>query len=257
MGKKIKRPPLEGQVGQYLRSVVLKREAVPDWTAFPFSIPAIRSIEELELDAGVTFFVGENGSGKSTLLEAIAIQAGFGEAGGTKNFVTPSESNELAAAVRLVRGARREQDGFFLRAETYFNIGSLIDALGVTGAYGGVSVHQQSHGEAFLALIKNRFRGNGIYLLDEPEAALSPSRQLTFLAFLHDLLGRASQMIIATHSPIVMSYPNATILRFDGEGIRRVEYRETEHFKITADFLRDPERFHRRLFDPEFSEATE
>jgi predicted ATPase len=237
----------ETKLYRYVRSVELLREKVSAWDEFPFSIPAVRTLEEIDLTADVTFFVGENGSGKSTLLEAIAMLAGFGASGGTKYFPHEDAPHELHRAMRLVRGARREKDAFFLRAETYYNVGKFIDNVANADNYGG-RAHEQSHGESFLAVMKHRFRGNGLYLLDEPEAALSPSRQLSFLTLLHDLVTRRkSQFILATHSPIIMAYPGAKILQFSVEGIRPISYRDTEHYRITRDFLAQPESFFKHL----------
>lgn len=218
---------------------------------YPFSIPSVRTLKTLKLDPKVTFLVGENGSGKSTLIEAIAMAAGFNAEGGTKNFrfrTRPSES-ELHATLRLARGDQRERGGFFLRAESLFNVATLIDELDVVSSYGGVSLHEQSHGESFLALALNRFEGYGLYILDEPEAALSPSRQLAFLRIIDELVrNKGSQFIIATHSPILMAYPKATIYLLTREGMTRVPYEETEHYRITRGFLEDREEYLRHLF---------
>jgi len=199
----------------------------------------------------VTFLVGENGSGKSTLIEAIAVAAGFNAEGGTKSFrfsTRPSES-ALHAVLRLARGDQRERGGFFLRAESLFNVATQIDELDVVSSYGGVSLHEQSHGESFLALALNRFEGYGLYILDEPEAALSPSRQLAFLRIIDELVrNKGSQFIIATHSPILMAYPKATIYLLTGDGMTRVLYEETEHYRITRGFLEDREEYLRHLF---------
>jgi predicted ATPase len=243
----------------YLRAVRLVRDSVRDFTVYPFSIPSIERLDELELDGKVTFLIGENGSGKSTLIEAIAVLAGFNAEGGSKNFRFGTRRSEscLHELMRPVRGHRRPRDGFFLRAESYFNVGTEIERLDeepfggppIIDSYGGVSLHEQSHGESFLALATHRFRGHGLYILDEPEAALSPQRQLTLLSIVHELVEhRASQFIIATHSPILMAYPNALIYRLAATGIERVVYEDTEHFRITRDFLASPERFFKRLF---------
>ncbi|KYF84368.1 AAA family ATPase [Sorangium cellulosum] len=237
--------------GGFIRSVQLLRERVEDFSRYPFSIPAVRALEELALDPKVTFLVGENGSGKSTLIEALALLAGFNAEGGSKsfNFATRRSESELHAAMRLVRGARREKNGFFLRAESFFNVATQVDELGATQFYGGTSLHEQSHGESFLALVKHRFKPESLFFLDEPEAALSPARQLTLLAHMHELVERGrSQFIIATHSPIVLAYPGATIYRLSEDGIAEVAYEETEHFALTRDFLLHRERFFRELF---------
>src|SRR6266542_1306349 len=224
----------------YLKSVQLRRESVPSFEAYPFCIPAIRALHTLNLDPAVTFFVGENGSGKSTLVEAIAVAAGFNAEGGSKNFnfATRSTDTELHEHVSLVRGTKRERDGYFARAESLYNVATQVDDLGVSG-YGDRSLHAQSHGEAFLALAMHRFRGNGLYILDEPEAALSPSRQLSLLVIVDQLVReRASQLIIATHSPILMAYPEARIYLLGAPSgvIETIAYEDTEHYQITRDF---------------------
>ncbi len=237
---------------QFLRAVTLLRDRVEDFDAYPFSIPAIRALDTLDLDPRVTFLVGENGSGKSTLLEAIAIACRFNPEGGSVNlnFATRASESSLHEYLRIVRGAARPRDGFFLRAESYFNVGTELEQVTTLADYGGVSVHEQSHGESFLRLVKHRFGGDGLYLLDDPEAALSPSRQLSFLTLLDDLVRRRrSQFVIATHSPIIMAYPGATIVQLDADGLRTVAYEDTEHFRITRDFLAAPEAFLRHLMD--------
>jgi predicted ATPase len=213
-------------------------------------IPALRNVREIVFRTPVTFFIGENGSGKSTLIESIAIAAGFNAEGGSKNFrfetVRREEEDRM---VGLTRGPRRESDGYFLRAESFFNVATEVDRLGVTRGYGGKSLHQQSHGESFLSLVLERFSGDGLYILDEPEAALSPSRELSLLARMHDLVsGRGSQFVIATHSPIVMAYPGATIYLLDADGMREVAYEDTEHYQVTRDFLTQRERMLKVLF---------
>ena len=243
----------------YLRAVRLLRDEVAAFDAYPFSIPAVRALDELTLHPKVTFLIGDNGSGKSTLIEAIAVLAGFNAEGGSKNFrfSTRSSESELHRFMRPVRGISRPKDGFFLRAESYFNLGTEIERLDrepgrggpIIDGYGGVSLHEQSHGESFLALANHRLRGHGLYILDEPEAALSPQRQLSLLAIMHDLIeNMRSQFVIATHSPILMAYPKAMIYRLGGAGIERVAYEETEHYQITRDFLNAPERFFKTLF---------
>jgi predicted ATPase len=228
----------------YLRGLRIERSGVPSFDKYPFSLPAVRHLGEITLRAPVTFLVGENGSGKSTLLEAIAAAWGFNPEGGSRNFLfatRPSESG-LHEHLRLVRGHRRPGDGFFLRAESFYNVATEVDRLGLASAYGGRSLHEQSHGESFLAVFMDRFYGGGFYLLDEPEAALSPSRQLSVLTRMHDLVLQQSQFLIATHSPILMGYPGADILLLEDDGIRHVEYEETEHYFITREFLLQRER---------------
>jgi predicted ATPase len=223
-----------------LLSIALLRDKVADWLAYPFLIPAIRTLEKLEIRSRVCFFAGENGSGKSTLLEAIAEHYGFGQQGGSRNFhsetrVSPQGIALLSKALR-VAFTKRTGQGFYLRAESFFNVASEVDRMAKEdpgadpfGPYGGVSLHQQSHGESFLALLENRFRRKGFYVLDEPEAALSPRRQLTMLAVVRNLLrdNDEIQFLIATHSPILLAYPGAQILSFDDGAIHEVSYRET------------------------------
>lgn len=254
----------------YLRAVRLVRDSVPDFKVYPFAIPSIQSLDELELDGKVTFLIGENGAGKSTLIEAIAVLAGFNAEGGSKNFRfgTRRSESSLHQFMRPVRGHRRPRDGFFLRAESYFNVATEIEQLDaepaytrsksrIIDSYGGVSLHEQSHGESFLALATHRFGGQGLYILDEPEAALSPKRQLSLLSIIHDLVEeRASQFVIATHSPILMAYPNARIYRLGSNGIEQVAYEDTEHYRITRDFLNSPERFFKTLFERPKSDGT-
>lgn len=236
----------------YIREIKLRRDKVASFDRYPFSLPGIRGLSSLPLHPAVTFFVGENGSGKSTLLEAIAVAWGFNPEGGTKNFrfQTRSSHSVLHEHLTLVKGISRPKDGFFLRAESFFNLATEIERLDaepafgppIINSYGGRSLHEQSHGESFLALMMNRFGGHGLYILDEPEAALSPTRQLALIARLHQLVELRSQFIIATHSPMLMSYPNAHVHQVTSHGIERVEYRATEHFTVMKRFMNDPER---------------
>jgi predicted ATPase len=224
---------------QYIAEIRLRREDVPSFDRYPFALPAVRHLDALQLHPQVTFFVGENGSGKSTLLEAIAVAWGFNPEGGTKNFSfgTRVSHSELERYLRLSKGFPAPRDGFFLRAESFYNVATEIERLDaepaagarVIDSYGGKSLHEQSHGESFMALLLNRFGGKGLYILDEPEAALSPQRQLAVLSRIHDLVMDDSQFIIATHSPILMAYPNATIYSLAIDGIKKLDYYETEH----------------------------
>jgi predicted ATPase len=244
----------------YVSEIRLKREAVDSFERYPFSLAAVRNLECLQLHPSVTFFVGENGSGKSTLLEAIAVSSGFNAEGGSKNFRfgTRDSHSELHRFLRLARGHPRPRDGFFLRAESFFNVATEIEKLDaepgmgppIGPSYSERPLHEQSHGESFFALLLNRFYGEGLYLLDEPEAALSPSRQLSVLTRIHDLVQEKSQFIIATHSPILMAYPDAYIYSFSMQGIERIAYKDTEHFRITRDFLSNPQRMLNVLLAP-------
>ena len=234
----------------YLLRAELLWDLVKDRSAFPFTLPVIKRLKEIEFHPKVTFLVGENGSGKSTLIEAIAVAWGFNAEGGSKNFnfKTHISHSDLHQYVRLSRSARRAKDGFFLRAESYFNVATEIEKLDQEPAnsppiidyFGGVSLHGQSHGESFFALLENRISGNGLYIFDEPEAALSPSRQMSMLTRMHDLISNKSQFIIATHSPILMAYPDAWIYQIGAKGLDRVAYEDTEHYQVTRDFLNRP-----------------
>ena len=243
----------------FLIRATLRRDKVMSFSDYPFSIPAIGGMDFIEFDRPVTFFIGENGSGKSTLLEAIAIGMGLNAEGGSRNFrfATRESHSNLSNHLRLARSVRRPRDSYFLRAESYFNVATEIEALDrepafappIIDSYGGKSLHEQSHGESFFALFLNRLRGNGLYFFDEPEAALSPTRQLAFLSRLHDLVKDGSQFLIATHSPILLAYPDAAIHVLDDGPPRRIEYRDTEHYGVTRTFLNDTERMLDILLD--------
>ncbi|HEX7712710.1 MAG TPA: AAA family ATPase [Bacillota bacterium] len=233
---------------QYIRSIELNRAGVPSFREYPFALPAVRNLDALPFHPKVTFFVGENGSGKSTILEAIAVAYGFNAEGGTRNFNFSSRAthSELNQYLKLIKGVKRPRDGFFLRAESFYNMATNIDDMDaepsgappVIDSYGGRSLHEQSHGESFFAVFQNRFGGRGLYILDEPEAALSPSRQMAILSRMHELVSQDSQFIIATHSPIIMAYPDAWIYQIREE-IKLVKYEETENYRITKAFLND------------------
>ena len=237
----------------FLRAVRLKsREGL----GYVSRIPAVRHLSRLEFPAQVTFFVGENGSGKSTLLEAVAVAMGFNPEGGTLNysFSTSDTHSKLYEALTLERGIRRPKDGFFLRAESFYNAATYLDELnrempGIYNSYGGKSLHAQSHGESFMALCLNRFGGKGIYLLDEPEAALSPQNQLALLSRICQLASEGSQFIIATHSPVLMACPGAVIYTIDEDGFHETPYRETEHYQLVRAFLENPERMLKILLE--------
>lgn len=226
----------------YLQRVYFHPQKTLDPHTYPLTIPAINDIEKIRFHPDVTFLVGENGSGKSTLLEAVAIAMGFNPEGGSRNFnfSTRDSHSRLSDSLRIVKGIKRPRTGYFLRAESFFNVATEIENIDpglIQLAYGGVSLHQQSHGESFMAL----FGANGFYLLDEPEAALSPTRQLNALARIHQLVNAGCQFIIATHSPIMLAYPNSVIYQFDENGIQQVAWQDTEHYQITRQFLNNPQ----------------
>lgn len=235
----------------FLRRITLLKEKIEDFKTYPFSIPAIKGLDTLDFVKEVTFFVGENGSGKSTLLEAIAYQCGFNTSGGGRNNSYDVDSSQAALGdyIRLSWLPKVTQ-GFFLRTESFYHFASHLDQIARDDptfnyrGYGGRSLHHQSHGESFLSLFLNRLRVKGIYLLDEPEAALSPARQLAFMRIIHQLVrGGNAQFIIATHSPILLGYPNARIFTFDSSSIESILYEDTEHYQITKGFLDKTERY--------------
>lgn len=265
----------------FVRGVRLRRDSVPRSAAYPFSLAAVQQVERLRLGRGITFFAGENGTGKSTVLEAIAILLGFNPEGGSTELrfeTVPGSSSSLHQHLELVPLGGDADDGFFVRTEGLFNLATEVDrqdeemeeiarevrrrsGVVMTGYRplsnrygGGRSLHRQSHGEAMLALLNNRLGGGGVYLLDEPETALSPLRQMALLSVMHRLARSGSQVIIATHSPILLAYPGARIYRFDEDGIAETEYEETDAYRVTRDFLDHRERSLRTLLRAEGEE---
>ncbi len=232
--------------GLYVREMSL-REAIPG-SPYYADLPVVRHLmrQPLRFTRPVTFLVGENGVGKSTLIEALAAALGFNPEGGSRNFrfSTADSHSGLSGYLRVVRGPVAPRDGFFLRAESFYNAATYLDEMGYEALepYGGRSLHQQSHGESFLALVENRFFGRGLYILDEPEAALSPMRLMRLMCLMHALAENHSQFIISTHSPILMTFPDSEVMEISGQGIRSVPYRETEHYQVTRRFLEAPER---------------
>ena len=246
-------PPATKAPDAFVRSVVLKRDEVDDFDAYPFSIPAIRRLDELPMDPHVTLFAGENGSGKSTLVEAIAVAAGFNAEGGSRNMTVSTRASHsvLHKHLRLVRGTRRPRNGYFLRAESFFNVATHVEEIGgpAVASHGGRSLHAQSHGESFISLVKNRFGPNGLYVLDEPEAALSMRGNLALMRRMHDLVAEGSQFIVSTHSPILLGYPGAKIYVLSDDGIAETPYEDTEVFELTRSFLGDRAQFLHHLFE--------
>jgi predicted ATPase len=241
----------------YLIRASFRPDADLDYDTYPFNIPSVQELGNFDFHPNVTFFVGENGTGKSTVLEGLALALGFGSEGGTRNvqFKTADSVSPLHDALRLARGVPKPKDGYFLRAESFFNLATYMDETGYLEGYGGRSLHRQSHGESFMAVLLNKLRGDGIYLLDEPEAALSPNRQLAALRAIHQLVEDSSQFIIATHSPILLAYPHARIIQFDRSGISEIAFEDTEHFAVTKDFLNNyPRRLDQLLGDEEEGE---
>ena len=225
----------------YLLHAGLRSDVRLDFDSYPLNIAAVREIGSIRFHPSVTFLVGENGSGKSTVMEALAMALGFSAEGGTRNtrFTTTSAAaSNLDDLIYVARGTPAPHDSYFLRAESFFNVASYFDSIGDERP----SLHAQSHGEAFMTVLLERMRGQGLYLLDEPEAALSPSRQLAALRAIDELVHGASQFIIATHSPILLAYPHARILQFDASGVSEIAYEDTEHFVLTRDFLNHHER---------------
>jgi len=239
--------------------VTLNWERADNRNTYPFNIPALVNCASLDTNHNVVFFVGENGTGKSTLLEAIAYQCGFGIGGGDRNYdIGLSDESVRLATILTLSWMPKINQGFFLRAETFFDFAKHLDerskdpyagGRGVYNAYGGKSLNQQSHGEAFLSLFVHRFGGKSLYILDEPKAALSPQRQLAFLGIMNDLeMADRAQFIIATHSPILMAYPGAQIYECNEDGIIPIDYEETDHYRLTKAFLDNPDRFFKQLF---------
>lgn len=230
-----------------LIELYFQKENVVNFARYPFNLPFFKTTDKMRFHPQVTFFVGENGTGKSSLIEAIAILSGFNPEGGSRNFnfTTRASHSQLHRYMQTSRGVNRHKDGFFLRSESFYNLATSIEKMDenpeggpkIIDSYGGKSLHEQSHGESFWALFLNRFSGDGLYILDEPEAALSPTRQMAMLLRMHELVQQNSQFIIATHSPILIAYPNSIIYEFTDQGVQVKTYRETELFNVYKNFF--------------------
>jgi predicted ATPase len=236
----------------FIRQIRLDHTA--DTHRYPFTLPVVRHLikHPIDLTKPITFLVGDNGAGKSTLVEAIAVAAGFNAEGGSQSFrfATRATESSLGDHLTLSWGTRKPRTGYFLRAESFYNVATEIDRIGdgILASYGGKSLHERSHGESFIDLMTHRFGGRGLYVLDEPEAALSVKGCLTVLRRMHELVDEGSQFIIATHSPILLAAPNATIMEIT-DTIDEVPYDAAEPVALTRNFLGEPDRFLRHLLD--------
>ncbi len=232
----------------FIQQLRLKKEDIEDFKRYPFNIPFVEHLDALEFDTPVTFIVGENGVGKSTFIEALAISCGLNPEGGTQNFNFSTRGTHSCLHEYFVINhfQRKCETKFFLRAESFYNVASEIESLGVSG-YGNTSLHACSHGESFLQLIENRFTPNGLYILDEPEAALSPTRQMTLLCLINELVNKGCQFIIATHSPILISYNRGKILDISNN-FQEVKYEDTEIYQTYKMYLDNPQMMQERLF---------
>jgi predicted ATPase len=239
-------------IGGRLIEIEVLWNQVEDRTVYPFNIPAIASIESLDLDWPVTFLVGENGSGKSTLLEAIAVGAGLNPEGGSRNlqFSTNATHSPLHAHLQLSWHGRHKR-AFFLRAESFYNLAtSYAKVFRIDPPVKDLAdIHEQSHGESFLHAVARHSGSQGLYLFDEPESALSVRGQLALLRHMHDAVNKGSQFLASTHSPILMAFPEARIFQMTDDGPVPMKYRETDQYQLTRDFLQDPGQFFRHLFD--------
>lgn len=234
-----------------LCSITIALDEQADTTIYPFCVPIIKATNYITFTKPVTFFIGENGAGKSTILEGIANNIGLGTEGGSKNiqFTTTSAQQSLGHYMHL-SWSHKPYDSYFFRAESFFNVANYLDSIGGNKPYGDKSLHHQSHGESFFSFFSNRLGDNGIYLLDEPEAALSPQRQLALLRIIHSLVKQnTAQFIIATHSPILLAYPDATIYSCDNEKLQEIAYTQTDHYQITRNFLNNTELYLKNILD--------
>jgi len=240
----------------FIKKIIINKSKIHA-NSYLANLDFIKRITELKFHSSVTFLIGENGAGKSTLLESIAIKYGFNAEGGTKflNFSTRDSYSNLHEFIQIYKGYISPDNHFFLRAESFYNVATKLDeidkndsrGLSLLPLYGGKSLHEQSHGESFFALFMHRFGDNGLYILDEPEAALSPNRQMALLTRMHELVEQNCQFIIATHSPILLSYPNSIIYEINDDGLEEVKYEDTEIFTTTKYFLNNYKKMHDTL----------
>ena len=235
---------------QFIQSVRFEWDRLDDYS-YVREIEALRGLREIEFPSSVTFFVGENGTGKSTLLEALAVAAGFNPEGGTKNysFSTYDSHSELCEALRLIRGARREKGGYFLRAESFYNVAT--KEMEYMGSVFSQRYHEKSHGESFLSVLQNYAKPHSLYFFDEPEAALSPQRQLTLLLEIYKCAKEGSQFFIVTHSPILLGLPGADIYCLDESGIHPCAYEDTESYQVMEMFINHRQMMLERLLEEE------
>lgn len=251
--KEVKNMSLDSNL--IVKRLYLEREKIESFDQYPFNIEVVKNFESIDFTAPVTFFVGENGIGKSTFIEAIAVSLGLNAEGGTQNiqFCTNNTVSNLSDYLRVLT-YNSAKTKFFLRAESFYNFSSELqrlaeedDFVSLYNAYGG-NLHECSHGEAFLKVVQNRFTDHGLYILDEPEAALSPQRQMSLLCLINDLVKQGSQFIIATHSPILISYRNGEILDLNNN-FKKVSYKDTDIYSIYKMYLDNSEEMQRKLFD--------
>ncbi len=242
--------------GPLLDTVKVNFADAINFNQYPFSLTIIKNLKNITFSTQVTFLVGENGTGKSTILEALANKAGFGAEGGSKNinFKTLQEKTytgaQLLAEQLTLSWRNKPKNGYFFRAESFFNVANYIDSIAAYDAYGGKSLHEQSHGESFMSFFKHRLGNSGFFIFDEPEAALSPQRQLSLMVIIHEMCKNSnSQFIIATHSPILLAYPDSTIYSCDSDVLESIAYADTKHYQITKHFLDNPSRYLHHLFN--------
>lgn len=232
---------------QFIQSVSIHWEKIGD-ISYLRGIEALKGLDQFEFVSPITFFVGEIGRGKSTMMEAIAIASGFNPEGGTKNysFSTHDSHSELWDAIQISKGYRKPGWGYFLRAESFYYVATKEEAY-ADAAHPSERLHEKSHGESFLAIAQNQLKPNGLYFLDEPEAALSPQRQLTLLMEIHACAKQGSQFIIVTHSPILLGIPGADILTFDDGLVHACAYEETDSYQVTELFINHRKQLLNRL----------